>query len=268
MPIPLMASSAALAFALLGDVPYSQPGANLLDDMIERINAERLAFVVHVGDITSGQGPCGDEWLEARRAQFARFKHAFVLLPGDNEWLDCRRSGFDPNERLEKWRKLFCFSVEGLFLERQNGRYCENVRWLHDNVVFVGLNIPGSNNNAADDPAEHGERMQAVFAWLDEAEQLARPRGGLVVLMHANPFVARRAGADGYAAVRDRLAKLGTQMPGKVLLVHGDTHQFRDDEPLPGLRRLEVHGWPHIRWTKGRIERAGPRLFSLEAGPP
>ncbi len=34
--------------------------------------------------------------------------------------------------------------------------------------------------------------MQAVFAWLDEAEALARQRGGLVLMMHANPFLTRR----------------------------------------------------------------------------
>jgi hypothetical protein len=81
-------------------VPYSQPGANLLDDMIDRINAQQLAFVIHVGDITSGHGPCDDAWMEARKQQFGRFKAPFVLLPGDNEWTDCRRSGFDPMERL------------------------------------------------------------------------------------------------------------------------------------------------------------------------
>ena len=252
-------------------MPYSQPGANLLDDMIDRMNAEQLAFVVHVGDITSGTGPCDDEWLADRHRQFARFKHPFVLLPGDNEWTDCRRSGFEPIERLEKWRTLFCFPVEGLSLERQKGKYCENVRWLHDNFVFVGLNIPGSNNNLPENPAENAERMQAVFAWLEAAEALARGRDGLVVLMHANPFLTPRIGADGYAAVRDRLRRLGQAMPGKVLLVHGDTHQFRDDEPLPGLRRVEVHGWPHIRWTKARIQRAGrsgATRFNVEAMPP
>jgi hypothetical protein len=249
-------------------VPYSQPGANLLDGMIDRMNADKLAFVVHVGDITSGRGPCDDAWLEARKRQFARVKAPFVLLPGDNEWTDCRRSGFDPMERLDKWRKLFCTSVEELSLERQKGKHCENVRWIHDNVVFVGLNIPGGNNNLSDDPAEHGERMQAVFAWLDEAETLARGRGGLVVLMHANPLLTRRFGADGYEAVRERLRRLGQAMPGKVLLVHGDTHRFRDDEPLPGLRRAEVYGWPHIRWAKARIERTGARLFEVELMPP
>jgi hypothetical protein len=88
-----------------------------------------------------------------------------------------------------------------------------------------------------------------------------------VVLMHANPFLARRIGADGYETVRDRLRRLGAAMPGKVLLVHGDTHQYRDDEPLPGLRRVEVYGWPHIRWAKARIERTGTKLFAVELMP-
>ena len=248
-------------------MPYSQLQATLLDGMIDRMNAEPLAFVVHVGDITSGTGPCGDEWLEARKKQFARFGHPFVLLPGDNEWTDCRRTGFDPMERLAKWRSLFCFSVKGISLERQKGKYCEHVRWEHDNVVFVGLNVPGSNNNLPDDAMEHGERMQAVFRWLDAAEALARERDGLVVLMQANPFQTRRIGADGYVALRERLKQLGEAMPGKVLLVHGDTHRFRDDEPLPGLRRVEVFGSPQIRWVRARIARTGAQLFDVEPAP-
>ena len=76
------------SFALMGDTPYSYAQVNLLDDLIERINGEPLRFVAHVGDITSGQGPCGDEWLEARARQFAHIRHPFVLLPGDNDWTD------------------------------------------------------------------------------------------------------------------------------------------------------------------------------------
>jgi hypothetical protein len=249
----------------MGDMPYSHPHANLLDDMIERMNAERLAFVAHVGDITSGRGPCDDAWMEERRKQFARFKHPFVLLPGDNDWMDCKRTGFEPMERLAKWRALFCTAVENLSVTRQKDRYCEHVRWQHDNVVFVGLNIPGGNNNLDADAAEHGERMQAVYAWLDEAEVLARKRDGLVVLMQANPFLEPRlGGANGFDGILARLRRLGESMPGKVLLVHGDTHRFRDDEPLPGLRRVEVHGWPSLGWTRARIERGGAKLFAVE----
>ncbi len=156
-------------------MPYSQSGANLLDGMIDRINAEPLAFVVHVGDITSGTGPCGDEWLEARRKQFARFK---------------------------------------------------------------------------------------------QAEVLARRHAGLVVLMQANPFVKPRlGGANGFDGILERLRHLGAEMPGKVLLVHGDTHRYRDDEPLPGLRRIEVFGSPQMRWVRGRIAHAGAKLFDVEPAP-
>ena len=236
--------------------------------MIERINAEPLAFAVHVGDITSGEGPCDDEWLEARQRQFARIQHPFVLLPGDNEWTDCHRSGFVPTERLSRWRELFCSEVFLPEFKRQNKPYCENVRWISDNVVFVGLNIPGSNNNLTDDPIEHGERMQAVFAWLDEAAAMARKRDGLVIFMQANPFLRRRTGADGYTAVRERLERIAAEMPGKVLLVHGDTHHFRDDEPLPGLRRTEVFGSPWVRWSRVRVERGETGRFNVEPMPP
>ena len=247
----------------MGDTPYSQAQANLLDALIDGMNAEPLAFVVHVGDITSGRGPCDDGWLEARKRQFSRIRHAFVLLPGDNEWTDCHRSGFDPLERLAKWRLLFCVDAALPAFRRQPGGYCEHVRWEAGGALFVGLNVPGSNNNLADE-FEHEDRMPRVFAWLDEAEALARGRSGLVVLMQANPFQRPRGRNDGYAALRGRLQRLAQAFPGKVLLVHGDTHTFRDDEPLPGLRRIEVFGSPHVRWLRAsgsgggfRVEAAG-----------
>jgi len=252
----------------MGDVPYAPSGIAPLDDMIGEINAQPLAFVVHVGDITSGAGPCDDAWLEARKAQFARFRHPFVLLPGDNEWTDCHRSGFDPVERLQKWRRLFCVPVALEDFVRQPGKYCENVRWVAGRHVFVGLNIPGSNNNLDRDPDEMRARMQAVDAWLDEAVALARSHDGLVVMMQANPFLAPRSGGEsGYEGVRARLRRLGGTMPGRVLLVNGDTHTYKNDEPMPGLRRIEVFGWPQIRWVRARVgDSAQP--FHAEPVPP
>lgn len=241
----------------MGDVPYSQAQANLLDDQIDRMNAEPLAFVVHVGDITSGRGPCDDEWMDARKKQFARFKAPFVLLPGDNDWTDCHRSGMDPRERLEHWRALFCVAVALEGFVRQD-RYCENVRWLAGNRVFVGLNVQGSNNNLNRDPAEMGQRMRAVHAWLDEAARLAEDRDGLVVLMQANPFLKPRfGGANGFDGILGKLRALGRAMPGRVLLVHGDTHRFKDDGPLPGLRRVEVYGSPYLRWLRATVREKG-----------
>jgi hypothetical protein len=256
-------ADARYAFALMGDVPYSYAQANLLDSLIDRVNAEPLAFAAHVGDITSGEGPCDDDWLQARKRQFERFRLPFVLLPGDNEWTDCHRGGFDPMERLARWRQLFCVPVALPGFARQPGEHCENVRWEQRDLVFAGLNVPGSNNNlgrTAQMDAEHARRMRAVFAWLDEAVARLRPGQTLVILMQANPFLRPRGSADGFATLRERLAQLGRAHPAKVLLVHGDTHFYRNDEPLPGLRRIEVPGSPQVRWLRATLSGAGLQI--------
>ncbi|HEV8095240.1 MAG TPA: metallophosphoesterase [Burkholderiales bacterium] len=251
----------------MGDTPYSHAQANLLDSLIDRVNAEPLAFAAHVGDITSGQGPCDDDWLHERKRQFERFRPPFVLLPGDNEWTDCHRTGFDPLERLAKWRQLFCVPIGLPGFARQAGEHCENARWELGDLVFAGLNVPGSNNNVgrtAEMDAESARRMRAVFAWLDDAVAQMRPGGTLVILMQANPFLRPRGGADGFAALRERLARLGQAHPGKVILVHGDTHQYRDDQPLPGLRRVEVPGAPQVRWLRATVSDQGLRIEPTE----
>jgi hypothetical protein len=240
-PAPVPAD--ALAFGVLGDAPYSDGEIPRLDKVIERMNAEKLAFVVHVGDIgssTTAQA-CGDEWLAARKAQLARIRHPFILIPGDNEWSNCRQ----PIERLRAWRSLFC-NPTFVKVERQGGAYCEHVRWEAGGWVFVALNVPGHDNNLRH--PEHAPRMAAVLSWLDEAASLAERRKGLVVLMQANPFIT--VPRDGFASLRERLADLGARFPKRIVLIHGDTHLSRDDEPLPGMRRIEVWGSPFVDWTR------------------
>ena len=112
--------------------------------------------------------------------------------------------------------------------------------------MFVTLNVPGHDNNIRQ--PEAGPRMKAVFAWLDEAATLAANGKGLVVLMQANPFLT--VPRDGFGQLRSRLEELGGRFPGRVVLIHGDTHLYRDDEPLPGMRRIEVWGSPFVDWTR------------------
>ena len=244
----------APAFGVLGDVPYSENEIRELDRVIDEINAQELAFVVHVGDLghsTLAQA-CSDRWLEQRKAQLARIRHRLVVIPGDNEWSDCARHGIDPVARLRKWRELFCASP---------GEYCEHRRWEAGGRVFVTLNVPGSNNNLRH--PEHARRMAAVFSFLDEAASLAERRDGLVILLHANPFFYPRL-RDGYGELKDRLRSLSARMPGKVVLIHGDTHIYRDDEPLPGLRRIETWGSPFVGWLRGSLR---PSELRVEPSP-
>jgi hypothetical protein len=253
-------------------VPYTPAQAVALDAMIDDMNEAKLAFAVHVGDITSGQGPCTDEWLLARKNQFARFAMPFALLPGDNEWTDCHRTGFDPAERLARWRTLFCEPLGrgALPLERQSEldprhpEYCEHLRWQAGAALFVGLNVPGSNNNlgrtAASD-LEYARRMDAVLAWLADSAARARARGlALVVLIQANPGLDGRVrapanAADGYETLRAALAAHARGLP--LVLVHGGTHVYRDDRPLPGLRRIEVDGAPRMTWLRAALPADG-----------
>lgn len=232
-----------LVFGVMGDVPYTQGEVKRLDALIDDINRERLEFVVHVGDI--GGNACDDATLEARKRQFARIRHPFILVPGDNEWVDCPQ----PLQRLEAWRKYFC--AVPLAVERQPGEYCEHMRWRAGGFLFVTLNVQGSNNNIRDS-AEHWRRMSAVQAWLDDSAAAAeRERLGLVVLMQGDPFIVLPR--DGFAELREQLVAVGRRLPGRLLLVHGDSHTYHDDEPLPGVRRLEVWGSPIVSWIRGEV---------------
>ena len=234
--------AAGVPFGVFGDTPYTESEAERLDQLIDEMNAAPLAFVAHIGDIGSSELACGDDWLLARKAQFARIRHPFILLPGDNEWTDCK----DPMARLTVWRSHFCYP-EKILLERQAGEYCEHVRWESDGTLFVALNVPGSNNNVRH--PEYAPRMAAVFSWLDESAALAQGRGlRLAVLMQADPFLTTPR--DGYAALREKLRLLGEKYGGRTILIHGDTHLYRDDEPIPGVRRIEVWGSPFVSWLR------------------
>lgn len=280
-----------IAFALIGDTPYSEAEAAALDSMIEEINREDLAFVIHVGDVTGGQGPCTDEWLAARKRQFDKFRHPFVIVPGDNEWVDCHRSGFDPMERLARFRELFESGDESLgehkiTLERQSGRYSEyreHVRWIAGNVLFVGLNVQGSNNNLGRTPAmdaEHRARMAAVSAWLQDSLRLARERelGGMLVFAQADPDFERkrRHNRDGFAEFRDALRDLALNFGKPVLFVNGDTHLYKLDQPLADPRtgrplsnftRVVVFGSPQTRWIRAGVDPKSPQLFRVSPAP-
>jgi hypothetical protein len=262
------------AFALLGDIPYSQAHANLLEGLIDEMNANRLGFVVHLGDITAGNGPCTDEWLEARRRQFERLRHPFVLVFGDNEWTDCHRSGFDPLERLAKLRALFHSRDPDLpRFARQSGEYPEHARWVAADTLFVALNVPGSNNNlgrTAEMDAEHAQRMRMVKEWLADSFALAgRERlAAVAVLLQANPNFEHQPvrGRDGYAELRAALDRHALDFARPVLVAHGDTHTYRSDLPRPHLQRIEVFGWPHAGWVQVRLEYRPALHFVAEPG--
>jgi len=282
------------SFAVFGDTPYFAFDEPAVVRLIDGLADARVRFVVHVGDFKAAAAPCSDELFAERRRMFDASPVPFVFVPGDNEWADCHRAfagSHDPLERLAKLRELFypddqSLGRQKLRLARQSAdarftAYRENARWLMGGVVFVTLNVPGSNNNlgrnAAMD-AEHAARMAANLDWLDAAVRRAAARDvrGLVVFAHADPaFGGREGRVDGYVRFRGALQIHAAGLAKPVLLVHGDGHRYRIDQPLrdrvTGRRlekftRLEVFGAPEVDWVRIDVDPANPRLFSIGRG--
>ena len=297
--LALPAQADSFSFGLFGDTPYTQWERLHLPDLIADMDRENLAFVIHDGDIKSGSDKCSDKAFADIQGVFANSVHPLIYVPGDNEWTDCHRrsnGGYQPLERLAKLRQLFfpddlTLGKRRLVLERQSAQavfstYRENSRWETGPVLFVTLNIPGTNNNHdAPDRAEFIGRSLANTAWLEQSFAQARRKklSGILIVIQGNPgFQAANAGhpPSGYRQFLEQLRAETRNFPGQVVLVHGDTHHQRIDQPLEdpdtgqtvaNFTRVETHGSPSFGWTKATVDRRNPRLFHFEprvvAGP-
>ena len=287
--------SARFTFAVIGDTPYSFGEEWMFADMLKDIDREDLAFVVHIGDFKSSNSPCSDELFAKRLQQFQSVQHPFIFVPGDNEWTDCHRSGADPLERLAKLREMFypgddSLGQRKLKLERQSANsrfteYRENVRWTIGPALFIGLNIPGSNNNFGRTPQTDGEyarRGLANSVWLAEGFDLAKRNhhAAVFIAIQADPHfehASRRPAnvADGYAQFRRELLAHTLAYGKPVILVHGDTHRYRVDHPLvdPATQkpverftRIESFGSPSVDWIRVSVDPADPKLLAIKTG--
>jgi len=281
--IAAQAQEASFSFVAVGDVPYFAWEELRFEQMIEAWNRENLAFVLHVGDIQSGRDLCSGALYTQRRTLFDRSIHPFILLPGDNEWTDCHRQtngGFDPLERLALLRRVFypdnaTLGAQPVELRRHSAEFPENVRWERERIVFVGLNVAGSHNGLRVSPAsdaEYEQRNAANLEWLAAAFEHARMQEvrGVVVAFHANPRFEAKPGSPAREGYDDLVAALEREAHafGKpVAVIHGDTHQYRVDRPLPSapnVVRMEVLGSPGVGWTRVTVSPEEPAVFAFE----
>ncbi len=280
--------SGPLEFALIGDVPYNaRQVTNDFPNLLWQLNLARLEFVVHTGDIKSGNTPCDDSVFEARLREFQSSQNPFIYLFGDNEWTDCGRgtNGYDPEERLARLRQLFTqgdhsLGRRKLALARQSNqpqfeKFRENIRWTMGGVTFVGLNVPGASNNYG--KPEFAPRNAANLAWLRESFSIATMENSraVMLLFQANPFPELGGTNKVHAGFREMLALIEreTLAFGKpVVLVHGDSHHFRLDKPLSGSRsrrvienftRVETFGDPDAHWVRVTVHPDDPNVFTF-----
>ena len=293
---------------LLGDTPYNALGRAQYPALLADINASHVAFSVFDGDLKAGgDGPCSDDLYTTALANFNTLRDPLIFLPGDNDWTDCwGRYGpstlpySDPLERLNFERLLFASTDQSLgektlTLTRQAGGYPENVRWKFGPVVYIGLNVQGSNDNYPYAGVDGETRSAAEIARM-RAEETARKAADLEWL-HSGFDYAKRVGAQGvmvlqqadlnfnneqhltdprsWDAFPDYVNALRSEtlaFNGQVALVHGDSHYFKMDKPLNGpgggvlanFTRVETFGARNTHWVAAHVDPTGRNLFTFE----
>ena len=272
------------AIGLWGDLPYSTGNSDTtllqkttgVPNLIADMNAQRLAFSVHDGDLKDGSSRCSDDKYFDFKASLNTLAAPAIFTPGDNDWTDCDRAsagGYDAGERLDFERSVlfstpFSLGRHRMRLEAQDSPYVENRRWTFDGVTYVTLNVQGSCNNLCGDgasPTEFAARNSADLEWLHAAFDAARHRhsAALMIIWQADPgwddsdvtraplrdpkTLAETDGApDGYhdllVALRDET--ISYRRP--VALVHGDSHYFRIDKPLQDAQGRRVENFTRV----------------------
>lgn len=278
-------------FAVIGDTPYSAYERSELPRMLDDIADEHPGLIVHAGDFKDSRTICSDEVFLDRRTLFAASRVPLLYVVGDNEWTDCRQLAaghFDPLERLQKLRELFFAEPRSLgrqtLLVEQQANTPEHLRWRLGPVLFLSLNVPGPNNHfglGSTPSDEYLARNPMLIDWLRQGFAVARREqaAGMVIVMQANPGFKHHAAGLTHAGYRNLLETLSTEtlaFSGQVLLVHGDTHWQRIDQPLrhpktklpmTNFTRLETFGYPVMGWVKVIIDDELPQLFRFEVHP-
>lgn len=304
---------------LFGDMPYGDYGRAHYPAFLRDMNSEHLAFSAFDGDIKSGGEPCyatfdgsaqvagqPDVYRYALR-RFDRLEAPLVVVPGDNEWTDCDRTKIDPhfdaNGRLAYERRIFyptdqSLGQRTLTLTRQSTAYPENVRWTAGRVTYIGLNVPGSDNNwvdpardgtsegpVAESHREYRARNRANLAWLGTSFAAARHADSKAVMIVIqadmwDPEAAAENALVHFEDTKDALARLAIDFHRPVVLVNGDSHSFEIDKPLTdaattnaagedgpnvieNFTRVTTFGESQSHWVSATVDPRDPNVFSF-----
>ena len=130
-----------------------------------------------------------------------------------------------------------------------DSQYVENVLWARKGIVFVTIDVPGGSNNDADpwygaptaspqQTTEAANRTAADRRWLDRAFATASATDaqGVVVITQADMWdldgASSNAHLSNYEGIVGDLAAHTTAFGRPVLLLNGDSHTYRSDNPL------------------------------------
>ncbi len=294
------AAAAEFTFVALGDMPYGFPeqAYGTFKALIAEINRRSPVLTIHVGDTKSGWTPCSDQRLLDQREFMNRFASAVIYTPGDNEWNDCHRpqaGGFDPLDRLQFIRAHYFQTDESLGrhpirIERQADvmrgfeQFVENSRFSRGDVWFMTAHVVGSNNNLntkldvrdSNAAQEFFARDQANQVWLADSfdKATATNAEAVVVAIHADMFEdgfdpeqETFSRASGFKGFGETLIIKAKSFRKPVLLLFGDSHEFRIFQPFPrsagNLTAVEVYGGEDMHAVEITVDQDRAAVFTL-----
>lgn len=276
-------------FAAFGDLPYTDRERSAMPRWLQEISATQPAFLIHVGDFKASREVCSDELFADRHALFDESPVPLIYTPGDNEWSDCdlmAAGGYDPVERLSALQTLFFSRPQSLgkkriAVEQQLGAV-ENLRWITDRIVFLTINLPAGNNTGIK-PQRSDEliaREPKILAWIRQGFTVAETieARAIVIAFQADPSFQRLKkglASRSFDPILTVLQEESLHWKKPVLLIHGDSHTYRFDQPLPvkdgvqtlsNVWRLEVPGSPFLGWVEVVIN-ASPSPIKVQLHP-
>jgi len=180
-----------------------------------------------------------------------------------------------------------------------DSKFVENVLWVQSRVVFVTINLPGGSNNdndvwygaptmSAAQAQEIAERTAADLRWLDTAFAVAKliRAKGVLILAQADMWDPEKGAAHqaAYQPFVQSIASHTSELGRPVLLINGDSHVYRSDNPLsaadplnymhpgydvPSFHRIVVHGSTlPLEWLKLTVDpRVNAPVADTAFGP-
>eukprot|EP00804_Cyclotella_cryptica_P023840 CCRYP_018128-RA/>CCRYP_018128-RA protein AED:0.04 eAED:0.04 QI:874/1/1/1/1/1/3/451/571 len=257
-PTPEPEKEVAVSFIMMGDIPYYTNHKYCLNQQLRELTPAQMeypyAFIVHVGDIKSGQTKdCVSEYFSDVADIFSSPLNDYYydtrdcfFLVGDNDWCDCD----DPGSAFAYWMNNFGNGRKYTWINRgpnpngfgtfshsnmrttleydddgssDSSQYypssASNFAFFLNKVLFVGINQVGG--------AEIGDestRVRNNFNWVkNKMETYAQlDMRSLVVFAHAPMSGARWEyfGQPFQSFLRDNYPDI------LVLYAHGDGHKF------------------------------------------
>lgn len=226
-------------FTAIGDVPYSDWQRDTIAKVITKHNQiAKSEFVIHVGDIKTGQTPCEESIYQDVSNLLKEFTVPTFIILGDNEYNDCA----DPAQGLAWWNQYFLnfhkkWSFEPV-VDTQTVRP-ENFSFIKNKVLFIGINIVGSS---AHDQNEWDTRLTDNANWVKQKLETHKDDvEAVVVFGHAN---ITELDPDKFNTFTIPFRAAAVSFGKPVLYLQGDGHVYYKNKPWPeqNITRVQIDG--------------------------